>query len=516
MDKINVVEFVRVSTLEQADDDREGIPRQKYTNSQTVKIHNLNVIKSIELVDVSGASVDQTPEFHELLQLVERGKIKGIVVSEWDRLLRMIKYNQLSFVDILKENNVKIYTSTRVIDFHEEWSDFLTIFESLLAGKEREKIKKRIHESKELKRKNGEHPNNLRSLPLGVTYDRELGMYKYTNDAFKVKMLFDLFVIERIQNYQELGEKTGIHPRNVINLLRNKLYIGIREYTEKRSDEIVVKINGRQGDKKKIKRNPDEIIRNKVIDDPLIEESIFEQAQEIVNNKKNEYDRKKSQSREDFIYRGFLYCGDCGQKMYSSHGGKTSRDYYVCRTKKDYFIKKHGKSKCSSPYLRKSNVENWINSFVSEKLSEKEYLVKLIDIAITSENKQDVEQEIKTLNNALKKIDSKRKRLLDLYKDKIFEKEELYKEIEPLNDDKIRVTRIIDTLQKRRGQSMNIKDLKKKIVPLAVTLSEYTYWTTEQKRELLRIQFPEFHISSTGITSCKVNFCNFGNRMDKG
>lgn len=514
MKKIDVIEFIRVSTLEQADDDREGLPRQKNANSRTIKINNLNVIKSIELVDVSGASVDQTPEFHELMQLVKDGTAKGIVVSEWDRLLRMNNFIQLAFLDIFKKYNIKVYTSTRVIDLNEDGSDFLTVFESIFAGKERTRIKKRIHDSKELKRKNGEHPNNHKSLPLGVSYSKER-RYEYNDDSYKIKLLFELFVFERIHNYQELGQKTDIHPGNIKNLLMNKTYIGIREYTEKRSDEIIAKRDGRQGDKKKIKRNPDEIISVRIVEVPLIEESIFYQAQELLNNKSN-YHKTKSQSKKRFVYRTFLRCGECGEKMYTSSGGDNlKRDYYYCRTINDYFVKRYGPSTCSSGYLKRSEVDSWIDTFVTEKTRENNYILNLVDTKLNENDNQKIDEEIKQFTSVKKSISLKRERLLGLYIDGKFDKEKLDTKGAELDNEVVIINNKLRSLNKRYTY-ISKEDIEENLTNLAMVLNEYKYWTPEQKRDFIGIQFPEFHIKSSGITSCKINFHNSGNHTDKG
>ena len=114
-------------------------------NKETIKNNNLNVIKTFELTDVSGASVTKTPEFKEIIDLIESRKISGIVVSEWNRLIRMDKFKDLGFLDTFKEYKIKIYTSSQTKDLNEENIDFMSVIESMMAGKERERIKKIIH-----------------------------------------------------------------------------------------------------------------------------------------------------------------------------------------------------------------------------------------------------------------------------------------------------------------------------------------------------------------------------------
>jgi hypothetical protein len=56
-----VIELIRVSTKMQAQEDRASIPAQRATNRRTALTFGLEIVQSIELVDVSGASILKTP-----------------------------------------------------------------------------------------------------------------------------------------------------------------------------------------------------------------------------------------------------------------------------------------------------------------------------------------------------------------------------------------------------------------------------------------------------------------------
>ena len=51
------IELIRVSTEGQAADDRASIPAQRAINRRTAANYGLDIVKSIEISDVSGASV---------------------------------------------------------------------------------------------------------------------------------------------------------------------------------------------------------------------------------------------------------------------------------------------------------------------------------------------------------------------------------------------------------------------------------------------------------------------------
>ena len=77
----NVVELIRVSTEQQAGEDRAGIPAQREANRRTATIYGLHIVRSIEIIDVSGASVLKSPEMQDLLRLMESPDIHGVVTS---------------------------------------------------------------------------------------------------------------------------------------------------------------------------------------------------------------------------------------------------------------------------------------------------------------------------------------------------------------------------------------------------------------------------------------------------
>ena len=511
---MKVIEFLRVSTQEQASDDRAGLPRQKEANALTIRKNNLTLIKTITLTNVSGTSVLHAPEVKEMLLMIKSGDARGIVVADWDRLIRLDDYRDFALFQDIKETNTLIYLPDQVIDLNTQSGFLIGGVQAIISGNELSQIKKRMLAAKELKRKKGEHPNNLLSLPLGVTYDYREKKFKFTEKIQIVKRLFDLFYGEGIQNYRELEGMTGIHHRRIPNLLKNQTYIGYRTYTEKRSNEKIVKPDGRQGDKKKIKRMPGEVIRQKVLD-PAIDEAVFWKVQEIITKKNTEFHKKRASEGERFVYSGFLRCGICGEKIYSTSGGRGhKKDYYYCRTKNYQWIRKNGPGKCRSAYMRKELVEHTITAFVSEKVTSKNYLKQIVKSVLTGSKYQHSRAEVDFLKESIKKFQNKISKILDLYADGLFAREELDKKVEGLNQEiqlsKIRLAEIeVSALLKDKIM------IDQNIELIVSTLAEFPFWMPEEKRTFLRSQLPEFSVTDKGIIGVVLNFCNLGNHTDK-
>jgi len=510
---MKAVEFLRVSTQEQGGDDRAGLPRQKEANALTVQKHDLTIIKSVQIVDVSGTSVIHTPEIKDLINMMHSGQIQGVVVADWDRLIRLDNFNDFALLQHFKETGTMIFLPDQVIDLNTQSGFLIGGFQSIISGNELTQIKKRMLDAKEVKRKNGEHPNCDITLPLGVAYDRENKRFYYTEEAQKVKILFHMFCNEGIKNYCELERQTGIKHRTLVNLLKNEIYIGFRTYTEKRGAEKVIKPDGRQSDRKKVKRAPDEIIKVKVINEPLIDEKTFLKAQEIIKTKNRRYNSKRSKKGERFLYAGFLKCGSCGQIMYSTSGGRNhQKDYYLCRSKNYVWVRKNGRSDCQTRYLQREVVDHNVTSFISEILTDKDYMLKLIEIALSSDDFQELRAEIGIVKGMLKRIRAKRTKILDLYGEGLFSRDELNQKVNELNDQTAALKMRLAKLKEGEALKNNIH-VYESIEPVVTTLTEFPYWTSAQKRSLLQSQIPEISITNDGIDGFKLGVSTVGNRM---
>ena len=509
---MKAIELCRLSTKEQNMEGRTGLQRQKEVNANTIKRNNLSIVKSYNIIDVSGTSVLQAHEVQELLLLIRSDEIKGVVVANLDRLLRLDNFEDFALLQKFKESNTLIILPDQIIDLNTQSGFLIGGMQSIISGNELTLIKERMQGGKESKRRNGQHPNGTITLPTGVNYDYVKKQFFYNNDAYRIKRLFDLFYTDGIHNYNELQKITGFHHRTIPNLLKNEIYIGYRTYTEKRGPEKRVKPDGRQGDRRKVKRSPDEIIRVKVINEPLINEDVFRDVQTIIYNKNYKYHQNRSEDGERFLYTGFLTCGECGEIMYTTSGGRNhKKDYYYCRTKNTIFIRHNGKLNCSSSYLQKELVEHLVTSFISEQITDKNYLKALINVALSQEISTKKQHECQTLQEKMKKLRKKRSKMLDLYGDDLFSREELDQKVHQLNSEITSIENQVDRLR-REMLAKNDIIIEHSIEVITTTLVEFRYWTPRQKRLFLRSQLSELRITKEGITELTLTFCKERNR----
>ena len=83
-----VIELLRVSTEAQAGEDKAGLAAQRAANRRTAAKFALEIIETIELVDVSGTSVLYAPGYQRLLEMIADPNIDGVVAKEFSRLVR--------------------------------------------------------------------------------------------------------------------------------------------------------------------------------------------------------------------------------------------------------------------------------------------------------------------------------------------------------------------------------------------------------------------------------------------
>ena len=210
------------------------------------------IVKSIEIVDVSGASVLNSPQMRELLRLMESPEIHGVVTKEFSRLMRPEKFTDYALLQHFIDTATVLYLPDGPIDLASKSGRLLGTIRAAIAGLERREIIDRMNDAKEAMRRAGKHPGGESSLPYGVAYSAAAG-WSYTPEAEKVGTLFRLFLSGET-SYTVLSQKLHIPRTNVRFILENPIYTGQRVYREKRDPSVsgyVSKPGGRQGYRRK-------------------------------------------------------------------------------------------------------------------------------------------------------------------------------------------------------------------------------------------------------------------------
>jgi hypothetical protein len=127
-----------------------------------------------------------------------------------------------------------------------------------------------------------------------------------------------------IKNYCEIARRTGIKATSLKNILRNPIYSGIRVYDTKRGPEKYHRTDGRQAERKKVPRQPEEVIRVKVFDEPPIDPERFARVQKVLAETNRRWkDIRSHKPSVVFLAGGIAACAECGSPLYGSSHRKT-------------------------------------------------------------------------------------------------------------------------------------------------------------------------------------------------
>lgn len=482
-----VIELLRVSTAGQADSDKASLPTQRAVNRQTAVAYGLTIVKTIELSDVSGAQVLLAPEIQEMLRLMNDPEIHGVIVREFSRLMRPENFGDYAMLQAFVESETLLYLPDGAIDFASDTGMLTGTMRAVMGGMERRELVKKMWRIKEQKRREGGFSQSRICLPFGVDFGKD-GLWAYTDGAEKVREAFRL-LLAGDTSYASIGIKVGLHAFNLRNVLRNPIYTGWRVIDKRRDPSPKAKkasASGRQADRPKIQRAPEDVIRVKVIDEPLISESDFNQVQRILTQKRETFQRMNSNPHR-FTYNGFLLCGECKSLLYTKY---RRDDYYVC------------KMKCGAPYQRRDRLEPKIDKLFTTYLTRPAFLKKIVKSL-----KKPQQDNSAALQSQLKSLDAKRQRILDAYFDGTIDTAE-----RDLRQNKVLTERraIAGMLERERPQpSVTLETLAEAFSPFA----EFDMLNREDKRQLLNTLTPsivasKYRVAGLWIASERVTEIN--------
>ena len=206
-----VIELIRVSTEKQAGNDRASIPAQQTINRKTCLQYGLEIVRSIQISDVSGAAVLLAPEIQEMMQLMQSVNISGVVAREFSRLMRPENFADYALLQAFADSGTVLYLPEGPIDLNSKSGRLMGTIRAAIAGMERTETLERVWGAKEEKRKRGELAQSEIVLPFGVGYEQDRGFY-YKPEATRVQAAFRQFLSGN-QSYSKLARLVGVTPR---------------------------------------------------------------------------------------------------------------------------------------------------------------------------------------------------------------------------------------------------------------------------------------------------------------
>lgn len=323
---IAVAEWIRVSDETQAAPERFGIPAQRTANRETCKRLGLEVVRTFQVQDVSGKDIMLAPETTELVDLMQSGRIRGVVSCEFSRLMRPESFGDYVLLGEFQKSNTVLYLPEGKIDLNEKMGRLMAGMQAMMAGYERSVIRERLHRGNEENRKAG--GRFCSTLPRGVGYTKDRGWF-YTDGSEQVRRAYERVLAG--DSINGVARFLGMSAVGVKYLIHNPIYKGWRIY-ERECGEIRPGKNGRQPKYRPLrKRGEDRIIRVEVIDEPLVSSEEWERACQLLDEKRDSSRRERKGGIAS--YNGFLYCDECGRLLTPIRGSARNyperRGYYV-------------------------------------------------------------------------------------------------------------------------------------------------------------------------------------------
>jgi DNA invertase Pin-like site-specific DNA recombinase len=503
-----VIQLLRVSTSAQAGEDRASIPAQKTVCARIAQQQGLEIVATVEMIDVSGTAVLQSPEMQQLLETIKRGDVHGVVAREFSRLMRPENFADYAILQAFAESKTLLYLPDGPIDFASKMGRLMGTMRAAIAGLERSEIQERMYSAKEQMRREGRWPNSARVLPYGVGYDRKTFHWFYKPEAEKVREVFRRF-LSGDMNYDGLSEVLGVSRGSAKNILQNPIYTGWAVYDEKRdpaSSAKRLRAGGRQGDRRKMARAPEEIIRVRVIEDALVSQTDFDRVQSLVQHKADHHIRIR-QKVGLYTYGGFLWCAECGERMHTFRN-QFDRFYYICSNKKRH--DDNGANLCpSSQFMNRDKFEPLLDRVFSDQLTNPAFLRDLYDYQLAQANQHGSESRTLRLGQDIDRLEAKRRRITDLYVDGEVTRE----------DRTLRLTQL--DLELRQSREMLAAEAPMPLIDaeglasIFAPFREWTYLGRDEKRRMLSSLGPQIKAANYRIESMSLaldDSCNGGSR----
>lgn len=333
----------------------------------------------------SAKKPDNRPQFSELINLIKRGKIQGVICWKIDRLSRN-PIDSATIQWLLQQGELKII-QTMERQYLPGDNALLFNVESGMANQYILDLSKNVKRGIRAKLEKGGWPN---LAPLGylnkdskIIIDKARGKYivkifeMYKTGKYSVKEISDILFKEGFRSRAQ----NKYHKSKIHKMLSDSFYCGIME-----KDGSIYQGNH----------------------EPLISKKLFDEVQEMLT--------KKSHIKKQnipFAFRGMLRCAKCGCLLTATKK-KGRLTYYYCT---------NGKNVCEEhkAYIKEENLSTELNNVFNELIFDE----KVVNLVYRAKQRESgnvlsyLEEAILGLQNRLKTLEERKKTLLDGYLDKV-------------------------------------------------------------------------------------------------
>ncbi len=437
--------YLRVSTDEQADEGRSGLPRQ------LMHIHEIAYKKGLKIPwdlvyaeDFSGFVLER-PELTRLLKALRDPKRRAnvVVIEHIDRLSRNADWHQGYLLEQLEK-----HLQVSVVF----WKQFTSRIERAVMGavaqEGMELARARMLEGVKNKARNGRVTSRKRAYGYKFVDDqgrqgeraRKFTHYAIVEEeAVIVRMIFERVCSGEIL-YQIMGELTqaGIKPPGkyfawdmtfLRLLIQNPVYKG--EYVANRAYTAEVQKPTKDGlsmrtVKKTMYRPEEEWIRVPV--PAIVDAETWQRANDMLQKNRQ---MARRNAKAEYLLTGLLRCAECGYVMTGQRhkqnlkGGRYS-DYfgYKCATNHIYARKIVRGIGCTQGYISCRILDTAVWSVVCNVLLQPELLITALETNMRGERNEQIGRQVEYLECELERKKTEDEKLYRAYMADVFDEME--------------------------------------------------------------------------------------------
>ena len=306
--------------------------------------HTFEIVDEYVDDGYTGTNFDR-PDFIRMIKDIENGIVNMVIVKDLSRLGRNTNMVLRYYQEYFPSRGVRFITATQdnIDTFYNE-DDDLVSFKAVISELYPKDISKKIKSVKIAKAKQGLFQGNTAPYGYKKSPDNKNKLIIDKEVSWIVKEIFEKYSkgYTRTQIVQSLNERKILPPREYLKIkgikTENK---GWRDFTITRMIANPVYIGTMVGAKtvkpnfrrKERIANPKEnqlIVEN--MHEPIIDIETFNKCQNLKEKFKNNRNRKY-----DDIFKGLIYCKDCGsistlkhKEKISKNGNKCEINSYIC------------------------------------------------------------------------------------------------------------------------------------------------------------------------------------------
>ena len=325
--------YIRLSREDGDKLESESVSNQRNILQRYIKENQYIFVDEYVDDGISGTTFER-PEFKRMISDIEEKRINMVITKDLSRLGRDYIKTGYYIENYFPENQVRYVAILDGVDtFLDTTNNDVTPFKAIINDMYAKDISKKIKgvlKEKELK---GEYLGSYAPYGYKKSSTKKNKLEIDTNVAYIVKRIFELYSEGNgVQRISTILDKDNIQPpskylnmshqretwnsRSIRAILINEAYIG--NTVQNKSTSISYKI------KKKRKKSQEEYIRVENTHEAIVSRELFYKVQEIMKSKKN-----VSAPKHDFLFKGLMFCHNCGRKSRVCYRGKAKKIGYI-------------------------------------------------------------------------------------------------------------------------------------------------------------------------------------------